>query len=87
MKYSASLVFPPLAGLVFDNHSILVYYCSCAVAGSGVLCVVFASRLFDKLPAPIPVQDKTEELSVADSALAVEASTIDQDRSITIDRV
>ena len=82
MKYGASLVFPPLAGLVFDNHSMILFYCVSAVAGLGVLCVLLASRLYNKLPNCIPETEKIEEVSLTDSALAPEASTVDH-----VDRV
>lgn len=87
MKYGASLVFPPLAGFLFDNHSFLVYYCFSAVAFLGLMCVLLASRIYEQVPVQEPFSDKIEQLSVADSVLAIDASTVDHDRPFTVDRV
>jgi MFS family permease len=46
MKYAASLAMPPLAGLLFDQYKLVVYYVGAGVAFMGVGAVLAAWRLF-----------------------------------------
>jgi hypothetical protein len=58
MKYTASLAIPPLAGKLYDNHRELVYYVSSGIALFGVVVVIAAWCIFDKINASVTHLEK-----------------------------